>query len=131
MQGNAMAIKRIVSNIQAPDLRSAQTFYGDFLGMQLVMDHGWIKTYASHEMMSPQISIASQGGNAAEVPDFSIEVDNVDELYARAQQFNMEIIYPLTIEEWGVKRFYLKDPFGKTVNLLQHIEPQIFKTTTR
>ncbi|MCX5467086.1 VOC family protein [Acinetobacter nematophilus] len=118
-----MAIKRIVSNIQALDLRLAQTFYGDFLGMQLVMDQGWIKTYASHGMMSPQISIASQGGNATEVPDFSIEVDNVDELYVRAQQLNMEIIYPLTIEEWGVKRFYLKDPFGKTVNLLQHIEP--------
>jgi uncharacterized glyoxalase superfamily protein PhnB len=119
---NDMAVKRVVSNIQGSDLILAQAFYGDFLGMQLVMDHGWIKTYASHEMMNPQVSIASQGGNTTEVPDFSIEVDNVDELYIRAGQLNLEIIYPLTIEEWGVKRFYLKDPFGKTVNILEHIE---------
>ncbi|WP_288499300.1 glyoxalase [uncultured Acinetobacter sp.] len=117
-----MAIKRIVSNIQAFDLTLAQTFYADFLGMDLVMDHGWIKTYANDEMMHPQISIASQGGNSTVVPDFSIEVDNVDELYHQAVKLNLIITYALTQEEWGVKRFYVKDPFGKIINILQHIE---------
>lgn len=117
-----MAIKRIVSNIQASDLTLSQAFYGDFLGMDLVMDHGWIKTYASHELMHPQISIASQGGNSTAVPDFSIEVDNVDELYHQAVKLNLIIPYALTQEEWGVKRFYVKDPFGKIVNILQHVE---------
>ena len=56
-----MSVKRIIGNIKALDLASAQAFYGDFLAMDLVMDHGWIKTFASQEMMHPQISIASEG----------------------------------------------------------------------
>lgn len=36
-----MSVKRIISNIKALDLASAQAFYGDFLAMDLVMDHGW------------------------------------------------------------------------------------------
>lgn len=117
-----MSVKRIISNIKALDLASAQVFYGDFLAMDLVMDHGWIKTFASQEIMHPQISIASEGGNNTDVPDFSIEVDNVDELYEKAKKLDLDILYQLTNEDWGVRRFYVKDPFGKVVNILQHIE---------
>lgn len=118
----AMAVKRITSNIKAIDLDKAKTFYTDFLGLDLVMDHGWIKTFASLEITHPQINIASDGGNTTDVPDFSIEVDNVVQLYETARKFGFEIIYELTKEGWGVERFYVKDPFGKVVNILQHVE---------
>ncbi|MEG0481755.1 MAG: glyoxalase superfamily protein [Acinetobacter sp.] len=116
-----MAVKRIICNIKAFDLAKAEIFYGDFLGMDLVMDHGWIKTFVSQEIMNPQISIASEGGNATGVPDISIEVDNVEALYAKAIDLNLDILYPLSNEEWGVRRFYVKDPFEKVVNILQHV----------
>ena len=31
-----------------------------------------------------------------------------------------EIIYGITDEPWGVRRFFVRDPFGKIVNILSH-----------
>ncbi len=32
-----------------------------------------------------------------------------------------KIEYELTDEPWGVRRFYVRDPFGKLVNILSHL----------
>jgi len=72
-------INRIVSNIKSTDPASADAFYRDVLGMDVVMDHGWIRTYASKQKMTVQLSIASEGGSGTSVPDLSIEVDDLDE----------------------------------------------------
>ncbi|PTT36299.1 glyoxalase, partial [Stenotrophomonas sp. HMWF022] len=40
-----MAVKRVVANIASADPAQAAAFYGDILGMDIVMDHGWIVTY--------------------------------------------------------------------------------------
>ena len=42
-----MAVRRIVANIETPNPRDAQAFYGDLLGLKIVMDHGWIVTFAA------------------------------------------------------------------------------------
>ncbi len=67
-----------------------------------------------------QLSIASEGGSGTPVPDLSIEVDDVDAVHARAQALGHKIIYPLTDEPWGVRRFYVRDPAGKLLNILSH-----------
>ena len=41
-----MKVKRIVANISTADVVAAKRFYGDVLGLDLLMDHGWIATYA-------------------------------------------------------------------------------------
>lgn len=115
-----MAVKRIVMNINSNKLEDAKRFYGDILGMELVMDHGWIVTYASDTQMAPQISIATEGGSGTPVPDLSIEVDNFDETYRRASQSGYPIEYGPTVEPWGVRRFFARDPFGRLVNILSH-----------
>ncbi|AYG59638.1 VOC family protein [Rhizobium jaguaris] len=114
-----MTVLRIVPNL-AGDSASARAFYGDLLGLDTVMDHGWIVTFASDAATFPQISIASEGGSGTAVPDLSIEVDNVDQVYERAQSMQLDIVYKLTDERWGVRRFYVRDPLGKIVNILSH-----------
>jgi catechol 2,3-dioxygenase-like lactoylglutathione lyase family enzyme len=42
-----MAVRRIVANIAADRLDAANSFYGDALGMNIVMDLGWIRTFAA------------------------------------------------------------------------------------
>ena len=42
-----MKVNRIVSNIEVQDASQAQHFYRDILGLDLLMDHGWIRTYGS------------------------------------------------------------------------------------
>lgn len=77
-------------------------------------------TFGSDQRAQVQISIASEGGSGTEVPDISIEVDDVDEIYKRAKTAGVEITYELTDEPWNVRRFYLRDPFGKLVNIMAH-----------
>ena len=115
-----MTVLRIIPNLLAPDPASARLFYNELLGLDIVMDHGWILTFASEAATVPQISVASEGGSGTIVPDLSIEVDDVDELYQRATSMGFGILYDLTDEPWGVRRFYVRDPFGKIVNILSH-----------
>lgn len=114
-------VKRIVANIKTNDLSKANHFYQDILELDILMDHSWIKTLGNDEDAKVQISFAEQGGNNTEVPYLSIEVDNVDEIYNTMKDAGFEIIYNLTNEEWGVRRFFVKDPFGHTVNILAHL----------
>ncbi len=69
------------TNIAADTVPDIRKFYSDLFGLDAVMDLGWIVTLASRETTFPQISILSEGGSGAPVPDVSIEVDNVDEVY--------------------------------------------------
>ncbi|RRJ67333.1 hypothetical protein EHV15_01020 [Paenibacillus oralis] len=62
-----MIVKRIVTNIHTEQIEKAKCFYQEVLGLNLLMDQGWI---ASAD------------------------------------------------EPWGVRRFYVRDPFGNLVNIL-------------
>ena len=115
-----MKVKRIVSNIAAKDPKDAKTFYESIFGLELVMDHGWIKTYSSGEEMMTQISVASEGGSGTPVPDISIEVDDIATVLKRVKAAKIRIEYGPVSEPWGVRRFYLRDPFGTLINVLQH-----------
>jgi predicted enzyme related to lactoylglutathione lyase len=116
-----MTVLRIVANIAADTVPDIRKFYSDLFGLDAVMDLGWIVTLASHETAVPQISILSEGGSGAPVPDLSIEVDNVDEVYRRAKEIGCKVVYDLTDEPWGVRRFFISDPTGKLLNVLSHL----------
>jgi len=116
-----MKVKRIVCNIDTPDVAEARRFYHDLLGLELMMDLGWIATYGSGERMDVQISVASQGGSGTRTPDISIEVDDIDAALARVRGARLPIEYGPAEEPWGVRRFYIRDPFGKLVNILSHL----------
>jgi catechol 2,3-dioxygenase-like lactoylglutathione lyase family enzyme len=116
-----MAVRRIVANISAADPAAARAFYEELLGLKLAMDFGWILTFASDDRQAmPQVSVMSEGGSGTPVPDLSIEVDDVDDIYARALAAGLEIVHAITDEPWGVRRFFVRDPFGKIVNILSH-----------
>jgi len=113
-------IKRIVANIATPDVEKAKAFYGDVLGLEKLMDLGWIQTYGSEMKMTIQLSVASEGGSGTVVPDISIEVSDIDEALKRIAKAKIPIEYGPATEPWGVHRFYVRDPLGKLINILQH-----------
>lgn len=115
-----MAVQRIVANIAAERVEDAKSFYADVLGLSLVMDLGWILTFAGPELAAPQISIAAEGGSGTPVPDLSIEVDDLEAVLERAAAAGLPIEYGPKDEPWGVRRFYVRDPFGRLVNILAH-----------
>jgi len=113
-------VRRIVANVAAERIDAAKAFYGDALGMNVVMDLGWITTFAADGRVAPQISVATEGGSGTPVPDFSIEVDDLTEVHQRMQTAGFRIEYGPVTEPWGVTRFYVRDPFGRLVNVLEH-----------
>jgi catechol 2,3-dioxygenase-like lactoylglutathione lyase family enzyme len=120
-EGSKLQVKRIVANFAVLDLSQARAFYQDVLGLELLMNHGWIQTYGSQTEMTIQVSFAAEGGSGAPVPDLSIEVDDVDAALERTRAAGFSIEYGPADEPWGVRRFFLRDPFGKLVNILAHI----------
>lgn len=115
-----MTVRRIVTNIAVEDVAAARRFYHEVLGLDVLMDIGWIATYGSNKTMDVQISFMTEGGSGTPVPDISIEVDDVDAVLAAMKKAGFAIEYGPTDEPWGVRRFYVRDPFGKLVNVLQH-----------
>jgi len=126
-----MTVRRIVTNIATDRISDGHKFYGDLLGLEVVMDHGWIVTFASDQMAPVQVSVASEGGSGSPVPDISIEVDDVDEVYQRAQALGFDIAYPVADKPWGVRRFFVHDPFGKLVNIVSHTDQAICQSRER
>jgi catechol 2,3-dioxygenase-like lactoylglutathione lyase family enzyme len=115
-----MKVKRIVANVATKKVSAAKRFYQNVLGLEVLMDMGWIATYGAGTKMPLQISFLSEGGSGTKVPDLSIEVDDVEEAFKRMKKARFKIEYPLTEEPWGVRRFFVRDPFGKLVNILEH-----------
>ena len=116
-----MKVKRVMANIETTNVAAAKRFYQDILGLDRLMDHGWIVTYGSSEKMSVQVSFASEGGSDTPVPDLSIEVDDVEAALQRMKKARVPIEYGPADEPWGVRRFYVRDPFGKLINILMHL----------
>src|SRR5438309_1492956 len=115
-----MTVRRIVPDLHGPTSRASREFYERVLGLEVVMDQGWVVTFAAPDNPSAQITVLQQDATATVNPDVSIEVDDVDEAYAAALEMGCELVHPLTYEPWGVRRFFVREPNGKVLNILSH-----------
>ena len=86
-------------------------------------------------MEDPVLGLQSPDNPTAEViigaqemqgphPSFGIDVGEaaaVDAAHAEVVRRGLRVVYPLTDEPWGVRRFFVEDPGGTVVNVLAHI----------
>ncbi|GAA3271611.1 VOC family protein [Streptomyces lavendulae] len=114
-----MAVHRVVPNIPSESMDENREFYG-LLGFEEVMNHGWIMTLASRSSPAAQVSFMTADKTAPVMPDVSVEVDDVDAVHAAVVESGAEIVHPLQDEEWGVRRFFVRDPNGRVINVLGH-----------
>ena len=82
------------------------------------MDMDWVVTLASPTYRAAQVTIIGNDDMAA--PGISVEVADVDAVHDKAVEEGYEVVYPLRDEEWGVRRFMLREPSGTVVNVLSH-----------
>jgi catechol 2,3-dioxygenase-like lactoylglutathione lyase family enzyme len=117
-----MTIRRIMPDFQVgseEQMETSRDFYG-LLGFEEVMNMGWVMTLASPANPTAQISFFTEERTAPVVPDLSVEVEDVDAVYAQVRASGAEIVRELRDEEWGVRRFFVRDPNGRVVNVLTH-----------
>ena len=115
---SAVTISRAVPNISSDQPAETREFFVGLLGFDVAMDLGWVVTLASPANPTAQVTII--GNDDPSAPGISIGVDDVDAVHARALDLGLEIAYPLRDEEWGVRRFMLREPGGTTVNIVSH-----------
>ena len=116
-----MSVRRIVPDIKSPHMDESRAFYADFLGLTVAMDMGFIMTFVSPINPTAQISVIHDDGTSGPTPNVSVEVADVDEVHARAVERRLRIVYPLTDEPWGVRRFFVVDPNGTILNVMSHL----------
>jgi catechol 2,3-dioxygenase-like lactoylglutathione lyase family enzyme len=113
-----VTINRAVPNIRAERPAETRDFFVELLGFEVAMDIGWVVTLASPTNPSVQVTIIGNDDMAA--PGISVGVADVDAVHAKAVEEDFEIVYPLRDEEWGVRRFMLREPSGTVVNVVSH-----------
>jgi len=115
-----MSVKRIVPDIRSKHLDASRQFYVDVLGLEVAMDMGFIVTLVSPSNPTAQVSLMRDDDSSTILPQMSMEVADVDDVYSRAVSHGLNIVYPLTNEPWGVRRFFVTDPNGIVINVMSH-----------
>jgi catechol 2,3-dioxygenase-like lactoylglutathione lyase family enzyme len=119
-----MSVRRIVPDIKSKRLDASRRFYVDVLGLEVAMDMGFVMTLVSPSNPTAQLTLMRDDDSSAALPHISIEVTDVDDVHARAVARGLHIVYPLTDETWGVRRFFVTDPNGTIINVLSHQAPR-------
>jgi catechol 2,3-dioxygenase-like lactoylglutathione lyase family enzyme len=114
-----MTVRRVMPILTVPDLDAARDAYVRVLGLREVMNLGWIVTLADDELRH-QVSLMTKDKTSPVNPNVSIEVDDVDAAHQAAVDAGLQIVHPLSDEEWGVRRFFFADAAGNVINVLTH-----------
>lgn len=115
-----MSIRRVVPDITTQRLEESREFYVGLLGFEVAMDMDWVVTLVSPVNPTAQVTLMTRDATAPVQPQMSIEVADVDAVHQEAVGRGDDIVYPLTDEPWGVRRFFVRDPTGVVINVLGH-----------
>ena len=114
-----MRVTRIIADLHVPDLSAAQEFYTTYLGLaDEEFNLGWVARYTSPDS-GISVQLMTPDATAPEDPTLSVMVDDVEAAHREAQDRGYEIVHPLTTEEWGVTRFFVRAPDGNVLNIVQ------------
>lgn len=111
----------ITTNINVLDIGEARSFYADYLGLSVEeMNLGWVARFATPDGRAV-VQLVSGDETAPVDSAISVHVGGeVEAAYEEAQRRGFEIVYPLTTEPWGVRRFFVRAPDGTVVNIVSH-----------
>jgi catechol 2,3-dioxygenase-like lactoylglutathione lyase family enzyme len=112
-------IKRAVPNFRSEEPAASQEFY-EALGFELAMDMDWIATFVSSANSTAQVTLIREDPSGFH-PDATIEVEDVDAVHAKVVEGGYDVVYGPADEPWGARRFFVRDPNGALLNVMQHI----------
>ena len=117
-----MGVERIVPYVESDDLATSSDFYVEILGLEVAFDDP-VLGLRSPATPSAQVIVTPRGMEDPQ-PHFGVDVGEpaaVDAAHAEAVRRGLPVVYPLTDEPWGVRRFFVEDPNGAVINVLAHL----------
>ena len=119
------AIRRAMPVVFTDDPDGSRAFYEDFLGFTVGMEQPGFLMLRSPSVPTTQVLLAWADPDVMDPQvhriDMSIEVADSGAAHADAVARGLDIVYPLTDEPWGVRRFFVREPSGTVVNVASHI----------
>ncbi len=108
-----------------------QNFYQSLFGLTAAFEIDWYVQLQSSKNEFLQIAFVKMGHpsvptNFQEVPNgvvITLEVDDADQYYNKAQELGLNIALDLRDEEWGQRHFMVVDPNGLLVDVVKMIPP--------
>jgi predicted enzyme related to lactoylglutathione lyase len=126
-----MNVLRIVPNVASDVFEASRDFYLELFDLVVSVDLGdWYLQLMAPEDRSLNVGFLPPdhelfAGRPAPSGEYSIvltvEVDDVDEVYARARRRGAEIPLELCDEEYGQRHFLVVDPNGLLLNVMSLI----------
>ena len=113
-----MGVTRIVPNLRASNPIELAEFYREVFELDLPLDMGWISFLTNDIKQKIELHTASQGGSGTELPVISIGVDDLDAAESSVRAAGAEVVYGPVRENWGLRRFYFRDPAGNLINVV-------------
>jgi catechol 2,3-dioxygenase-like lactoylglutathione lyase family enzyme len=114
-------VTEVIANLRVADIDAARSFYTDYLGLETEsFNLGWVAHFRSPDDRAA-VQLVTRDATSPADSVISVRVgDDVDAAYLEAQRRGYEIVHPLTVEEWGVRRFLVRAPDGNVVNIVGH-----------
>ncbi|MBB97496.1 MAG: glyoxalase [Rhodobacteraceae bacterium] len=100
----------------APATSDTRRFYEALFGLDCAMDNGWVVTLEPG--CAPLAQLDADDGSG--MPDLTIEVEDASAVRARAQRLGADIIPTPFRRGLGPRRFFLRDPNGTLINVVEH-----------
>jgi predicted enzyme related to lactoylglutathione lyase len=118
--GAIVQVNKIMADVPVPDLEAARSFYADYLGLSVEeFNMGWVARYSAPDG-SASVQLVTQDRTAAVNPLLSVLVEDVDVAYREARERGYEIVKEMSVEPWGVRRFFVREPGGAVLNIVHH-----------
>lgn len=120
-----MPLRRAMPVLRREDPERTRAFWVDFLGFEAAVDEPGFLMLVSPDVPTTQLIVgdASASPDAADKlrdVDVSVDVGDVDAAYADALARGLDVVYPITTEPWGPRRFFVRLPGGTVVNVVGH-----------
>jgi len=115
-------VTHLFANLSVPDIDEARGFYVDYLGLSDagLTELSWVARFQTPDGQAA-VQLVTRDATAPADSVLSVAVgDDIEEAYEEAQQHGFEIVYPLTTEPWGIRRFFVRAPDGNLINVNGH-----------
>ena len=128
-----MAVLGVAPNVQAADPLASAGFYRRVLGLDVMTASGSVVTFASSKNSNVRITVTQvdslskvlgrHDDPALALPDYIVEVDDIEGCYDRAEDRGCPIHAPLVTDSLGIRSFRVQDPHGMVVRVVQTPDP--------
>ncbi len=130
-----MKVRDLYPLITTPALFEARDFYRKHFGFTVLFEASWFVYLtdpgedgargATLAFMHPDHPSNPPGPEAFDGRGMvlTVEVNDAQAVFGKLRSNGAPIVYPLTDEKWGQRRFMTRDPAGVLVDVVEQIEP--------